>query len=62
MVVLCYVTVFKRVLVVTFLFVISFLVALSVVSKASNDQTMVATAAVFVVSIANLLPKTGEGR
>jgi hypothetical protein len=44
-----------------FLFVISFSIASSIVSKASNDQIMAATAAygaVLVVFIANVLPKT----
>jgi uncharacterized membrane protein YagU involved in acid resistance len=60
MVVLSYITVFKWVLVITFLFTIAFSVGLGMVSRASNDQIMAATAAygaVLVVFIANILPK-----
>lgn len=61
MTVLSYITEFKWVLVVTFLFVIFFSLALAAVSSASNDQIMAATAAygaVIVVFIANLLPRS----
>jgi uncharacterized membrane protein YagU involved in acid resistance len=61
MVVLSYVTAFKWILVITFLFTIFFSIGLSIVSRASNDQIMTATAAygaVLVVFIANILPKT----
>jgi uncharacterized membrane protein YagU involved in acid resistance len=61
MTVLCYVTAFKWVLLVTFLCTIIFSIALSIVSRASNDQIMAATAAygaVLVVFVANIIPKT----
>jgi uncharacterized membrane protein YagU involved in acid resistance len=57
--VLSFVTAFKWVLVVTFLFTIVFSLALSIVSRASNEQMMGATAAygaVLVVFVANILP------
>ena len=57
---LCYVTEIRWVLIVTFLFTIFFSIALSIVSRASNDQIIMATAAygaVLVVFVANILPK-----
>jgi VIT1/CCC1 family predicted Fe2+/Mn2+ transporter len=61
MTVLSYVTAFRGVLVVTFLFTICFSIALSTVSRASNDQIIMATAAygaVLVVFVANILPNS----
>ena len=62
MVALCHVTAYNWVLGVAFFSVIFFSVALSTVSRVSNDQIMAATAAyglVLVVFIANILPREG---
>lgn len=56
--VLSYITAFKWVLVVTFAFTIVFSVGLSIMSRATNDQIIMATAAygaVLVVFVANIL-------
>ena len=61
MTVLSYITAFKWVLVVAYLFTICFSIALSTVSRASNDQIIAATAAygaVLVVFVANILSKS----
>lgn len=58
--VLSYITEFKWVLFVTFAFTIVFSVGLSIMSRASNDQIIMATAAygaVLVVFVANILTK-----
>jgi hypothetical protein len=63
MAVLSYVTSFKWVMVIAFLFTIFFSVGLSIVSSASNYQILAATAAygaVLVVFVANILPKTTQ--
>ena len=60
MAVLSYITAFKWVLFVTFSFTIVFSVGLSIMSRASNDQIIMATAAygaVLVVFVANILTK-----
>lgn len=62
MTVLSYITALKLALVTTFVFTVVFSIAVSVFSRASNDQIITATAAygaVLVVFVANILPRSG---
>jgi VIT1/CCC1 family predicted Fe2+/Mn2+ transporter len=60
---LSYTTALHWILIATFLFTLTFSVAVAVMSKASNDQVIMATAAygaILVVFVANTIQKQGS--
>jgi VIT1/CCC1 family predicted Fe2+/Mn2+ transporter len=60
---LSYITPLHWILIATFLFTLTFSVVIAIMSKASNDQVLMATAAygaLLVVFVANTIQKSGH--